>query len=75
MFEDFREALLIMISTPIYLIVIGVEILFSYFHQHHNYSKKSTIENIYLMFLNMGLDILMRGVCLLILNFFFTWVF
>lgn len=75
MFEEFREALLIMISTPIYVIVIGAEILFSYFHQHHNYSKKGTIENIYLMFLNMGLDILMRGVCLLILNFFFQFHF
>lgn len=75
MFEEFREALLIMISTPIYVIVIGAEILFSYFHQHHNYSKKGTIENIYLMFLNMGLDILMRGVCLFILNFFFQFHF
>lgn len=75
MFEEFREALLIMISTPIYVIVIGAEILFSYFHKHHYYSKKGTIENIYLMLLNMGLDILMRGVCLLILNFFFQFHF
>jgi sterol desaturase/sphingolipid hydroxylase (fatty acid hydroxylase superfamily) len=75
MFEEFREALLIMISTPVYAIVIGAEILFSYFHQHRNYSKKGIVENTYLMFLNMGLDILMRGVCLLILNFFFRFHF
>jgi sterol desaturase/sphingolipid hydroxylase (fatty acid hydroxylase superfamily) len=73
--EEFREAILILISTPIYAIVIGAEILFSYFHQHHNYSKRGTIENVYLMFLNMGLDILMRGLCLLILNFFFQFHF
>jgi len=71
MFEEFREAVLIMISTPVYALVIGSELLFSYFHKHHNYSKKGTIENVYLMLLNMSLDILMRGICLFILNFFF----
>jgi sterol desaturase/sphingolipid hydroxylase (fatty acid hydroxylase superfamily) len=75
MFEEFREALLVMISTPIYIIVIGAEILFSHFHNHGTYSKKGIIENIYLMFMNMGLDILMRGVCLIILNFFFRFHF
>jgi len=75
MFEEFREALLIIISTPVYAIVIGLEILVSYLHQHHNYSKRGTIENIYLMLLNMGLDILMRGVCLFILNYFFQFHF
>jgi sterol desaturase/sphingolipid hydroxylase (fatty acid hydroxylase superfamily) len=75
MFEEFREAILVMISTPVYAIVIGAEILFSYFHQHHNYSKKGLVENTYLMLLNMGLDILMRGVCLLILQFFFQFHF
>jgi sterol desaturase/sphingolipid hydroxylase (fatty acid hydroxylase superfamily) len=75
MFEEFREALLVIISTPIYIIVIGAEILFSHFHNHGTYSKKGIIENIYLMFMNMGLDILMRGVCLIILNFFFRFHF
>ncbi|MFL5751776.1 MAG: sterol desaturase family protein [Bacteroidia bacterium] len=75
MFEEFREAILIMISTPIYVIVIGAEILFSHIHEHGNYSKKGTVENIYLMLLNMGLDILMRGLCLLILNYFFRFHF
>lgn len=75
MFEEFREAILIMISTPVYAIVIGTEILVSYFHKHQNYSKRGTFENVYLMFLNMGLDILMRGACLLILNFFFQFHF
>ena len=73
MFEEFREALLILISTPVYAVVIGLEMLMSYVHQHHNYSKKGTIENSYLMLLNMGLDILMRGICLFILNYFFQY--
>ncbi len=75
MFEEFREALLVFISTPIYVLVIGGEILFSHIHKQATYSKRGTVENIYLMLLNMGLDILMRGVCLLILNYFFTFRF
>lgn len=75
MFEEFREALLILISTPVYAIVIGLEMMMSYFHQHHNYSRKGTIENVYLMLLNMGLDVLMRGICLFILNYFFQYHF
>ncbi len=75
MFSEFREAVLILISTPIYLIVIGAEILFSAWHKHKNYSTRGTIENFYLMLMNMGLDILMRGFCLLILNYFFQFHF
>ena len=71
MFNEFREALLVLISTPVYAIVIGAEIIFSNIHKQNEYSKKGTIENIYLMLLNMGLDILMRGVCLLVLDYFF----
>ena len=29
MFNEFREALLVLISTPVYAIVIGAEIIFS----------------------------------------------
>src|SRR6201987_4925586 len=75
MFNEFREALLVLISTPVYAIVIGAEIIFSHIHKHNEYSKKGTVENIYLMLLNMGLDILMRGVCLLVLNYFFQFRF
>ena len=71
MFDNFREALLILISTPIYVVVIGGEILFSYFHAHKNYSSKGTIENVILMFLNMGLDVVLRIFCLMVLNYFF----
>jgi len=73
--DEFREALLIMITTPIYIIVIGAEILFSYFHQKNYYSTKGTFENIYLSALNFSLDILVRGFCLLILNYFFQFKF
>lgn len=71
--EQFREALLIAITTPIYAIVIGAEILFSYIHNKQYYKTKDTLANIYLSALNMGLDILVRGVCLLILNYFYQF--
>ncbi|HXB38889.1 MAG TPA: sterol desaturase family protein [Bacteroidia bacterium] len=74
-FNEFREGLLVLISTPVYAVVIGAEIFFSNYHKHKEYSKRGTIENIYLMFLNMGLDILMRGVCLYVLNYFFQFRF
>ncbi len=73
--EEFRESLLVFISTPVYLVVIGAEILFSYFHQHGKYSTKGTFENFYLMLCNMGLDILLRGVCLFVLDFFYHYHF
>jgi sterol desaturase/sphingolipid hydroxylase (fatty acid hydroxylase superfamily) len=73
--EQFREFLLIAVTTPIYAIVIGAEIIFSYIHQKQYYSTKGTIANIYLSALNFGLDILVRGICLLVLNFFFQFRF
>jgi sterol desaturase/sphingolipid hydroxylase (fatty acid hydroxylase superfamily) len=73
--NEFREALLIAITTPIYAIVIGAEILFSYFHHKNYYSVKGTLANIYLTTLNFSLDILVRGVCLLVLNYFYSFKF
>ncbi|MDQ3046443.1 MAG: sterol desaturase family protein [Bacteroidota bacterium] len=72
---EFREAFLILFTTPIYIIVIGAEILFSYFHHKQYYSTKGTLANIYLSALNFTLDILIRGVCLLVLNYFYTFHF
>lgn len=73
--EEFRETLLILISSPLYAIVIGAEIIFSYLHNHGKYSGKGTIENIYLMLLNMGLDILMRTFNLFILTWLLQYKF
>jgi sterol desaturase/sphingolipid hydroxylase (fatty acid hydroxylase superfamily) len=74
-FGQFREALLIMISTPIYAVVIGTEIIVSHWHNHKKYSNKGLITNIYLMLANMGLDFLMRAICLMVLNYFFQFHF
>jgi sterol desaturase/sphingolipid hydroxylase (fatty acid hydroxylase superfamily) len=71
--NEFRESLLVLISVPIYAIVIGGELFFSYFHKKGLYSTKGILSNIYLSGLNMGLDILIRGICLLALNYFYAF--
>ena len=73
--NEFREALLLAITTPVYIIVIGAEILFSYFHQKQYYSVKGTFANVYLTTLNLGLDVLVRGICLVVLNYFYRFKF
>lgn len=73
--DEFREALLIFISTPVYIIVIGAELLFSYLHEKRYYSTKGILANIYLSALNFTLDILVRGICLLVLNYFYQFRF
>lgn len=73
--NEFRETLLVLISVPIYAIVIGAEMLYSYFKHKHLYSTKGLLSNIYLTVLNMGLDILVRALCLMILAFFLQYAF
>lgn len=73
--QEFRESLLIMISLPVYIIVIGAELLYSYFHHKHYYTGKGILTNIYLSALNFALDILVRGVCLWVLNYFYQFRF
>ncbi|HSH64629.1 MAG TPA: sterol desaturase family protein [Bacteroidia bacterium] len=73
--NEFREYLLILITTPIYAVVIGAELLFSYFHNKHYYTTKGTLANIYLSALNFTLDILVRGICLIVLDYFYRFKF
>ena len=75
MIEQFKESILILITTPVYLILIGVEMIMSNLHHKHLYATKDTLTNVYLMTLNMLLDILFRGICLVVLNFFFNYHF
>ena len=62
-----KEQLLILITTPLYLIVIGVEMILSHLHLKKYYSFKDTFINIYLCLLNSGIDLLFRAVYIVIL--------
>ncbi|MCW3078560.1 MAG: sterol desaturase family protein [Bacteroidetes bacterium] len=69
--SEFRESLLVLISVPIYALVIGFELFYSYFKNKGLYSAKGLISNIYLTALNMGLDVLIRVFCLFVLDYFY----
>ena len=73
--EQTRESLLIFITMPIYTIVIGFELFYSYFNRRGWYSGKGLLQNIYLTLLNFSLDLLMLVTCLQVLNYFYGFHF
>ena len=66
-----RETILLCIGTPIYAIVIGLEILMSHLHDRKWYTFKDTMSNVYLTLLNMSLDLACRFVAAMVLFFSF----
>jgi sterol desaturase/sphingolipid hydroxylase (fatty acid hydroxylase superfamily) len=70
--EAIREQWLILISTPIYMLIIGVELLLSHLMHRKLYGLKDTITNVYLMLLNGGLDLAFRVVALAVLQYFYV---
>ena len=57
-----REQILLLFSTPFYILIIGIEILLSNYRPRKLYGWKDTAANIYLMLLNSAIDLLFRGV-------------
>ncbi|MCC6461068.1 MAG: sterol desaturase family protein, partial [Saprospiraceae bacterium] len=77
--EALREQWLILLSTPVYLIVIGAELLISHVRRSAAYTWRDTLANVYLMLLNSGIDLLFRSIYVVILVFcfqhrIFTWL-
>jgi len=71
-----KEQWLILISTPVYIIIIGLELLLSHLQHRKTYTLKDSMANLYLMLLNMGIDLAFRIVYLVILNYFYlhAWI-
>jgi sterol desaturase/sphingolipid hydroxylase (fatty acid hydroxylase superfamily) len=71
-----REQILLLISTPVYLIIIGVEILLSNYTHRRLYSWKDTAANLYLLLLNSFIDLAFRSIYLVILAYFYDrrWI-
>jgi sterol desaturase/sphingolipid hydroxylase (fatty acid hydroxylase superfamily) len=69
--ESLREQWLILISTPIYFIIIGFEILLTHVQQRKSYTWKNIGSNVYLMLLNAGIDLSFRIVYLTVLQYFY----
>ncbi|HUZ60825.1 MAG TPA: sterol desaturase family protein [Hanamia sp.] len=70
-----KEQLLFLITTPIYIIVIGAEIILSNLHLKKYYTLKDTLMNVYLCMVNGGIDLLFRAVYVVILVFFYHFHF
>lgn len=58
-------------ATPLYAIVIGFEMLLSFLHEKKIYTVKDTFSNVYLSVLNFMLDVLMKGLVIILLGFFY----
>ncbi|WP_153798046.1 sterol desaturase family protein [Foetidibacter luteolus] len=70
--EAVKEQWLILISTPVYVLIIGLELLLSHIGHKKAYTFKDTVTNIYLMLLNSGIDLLFRAIYMgLILQYFY----
>ncbi len=59
--------------TPFFLIVILIEIGFSYYNKKKNYDVKDTLTNVYFALINISLDILMKVISFFILGFCFQY--
>jgi sterol desaturase/sphingolipid hydroxylase (fatty acid hydroxylase superfamily) len=64
-----REDLLLLLSTPLYVMVIGLEMLLSNLHHRQLYSKRETLTNLYLMAVNIGIDLLTRTITFFVLSY------
>lgn len=69
--EVFGETALLIWSTPVIVALIIAEVLWTHFHQVKAYTLKETLTNCYLAALNGSFDILMRGVVLVVMTFFY----
>ncbi len=69
--DALREQWLILISTPVYMLIIGLEILLSHLQQRKLYRLGDAAANVYLLLLNSGIDLVFRIVYLSILNYFY----
>jgi sterol desaturase/sphingolipid hydroxylase (fatty acid hydroxylase superfamily) len=68
-----KEQLLILFTTPLYILVIGIEVLLSHLHVRKYYSIKETLMNVYLCLLNGGIDLLFRAIYLVVLLWFYKF--
>jgi len=74
--DDIREQWLLLISTPFYISIIGLELLLTHLQHRKSYSLKDTIANVYLMLLNAAIDLAFRVIVYLyILQFFYAHAF
>jgi sterol desaturase/sphingolipid hydroxylase (fatty acid hydroxylase superfamily) len=74
--NEIKEQWLILMSTPVYLVIIGLELLLTHLQHRKAYALKDTAINVYLMLLNSAIDLGFRVIYLVILNYFYirAWI-
>lgn len=55
-----RETLVLLLSVPVYIVLIGLEIIVSNWQATKRYTVKGVLQNIYLSLLNGSLDLFLR---------------
>jgi sterol desaturase/sphingolipid hydroxylase (fatty acid hydroxylase superfamily) len=70
--NSLREQWLLLVSTPVYIIIIGLEILLIHFHFKRTFNWKDSLASLYLMILNSVIDLAFRIIYLAVLQFFFV---
>lgn len=65
--DDLRQQLLILWTTPFYVLIIFLEILLSNYKHRNNYTTKDVLNNFLLMVLNGGIDLLFRSAYVVVL--------
>src|SRR5258706_7297688 len=70
-----KEQLLILYTTPLYLLVIGIEVLLTHIHLKKYYTLKDTLVNVYLCLMNSGIDLLFRAIYVMVLLKIFVFHF
>lgn len=70
--ENLREQILLIISTPLYIGVILLEMVLSHYKHRGAYTVKDTLTNLYLMLLNSGIDLAFRAVYLVFFVFLYN---
>ena len=67
----FNQDILYYWSTPFFILVIFLEMFFSYRARVKNYEFKDTATNLYFALINFSLDLLMKGISFFVLSYFY----
>jgi sterol desaturase/sphingolipid hydroxylase (fatty acid hydroxylase superfamily) len=67
------DQIMLLLSTPLYILIIGAELLISHIDGIKAYSWKDTFHNFVLSLLTAVPDLIMRGISLIVLTFFFQF--
>lgn len=73
MFDFASQELLVLYSTPVYIVIILVEIATGHLLHRQWYTVRDTVQNIYLMLVNSCFDIMLRTGYVLVLAFLGTF--